>query len=97
MKDEILMKKYREQIEDFLKRGVIRKMSGEELKNWKGPVRYVDHREVYKEGSTTPVRIVINSSFKDRNEHSLNDILMKGPNVLTSILEILIRWRMHPV
>ena len=97
MKDEMLMEKYREQIEDFVNRGVIRKMTNEELENWTGPVRYVDHREVYKEGSSTPVRIVINSSIKDKYEHSLNDILMKGPNVLTSLLEILIRWRMYPV
>ena len=27
----------------------------------------------------------------------LNDILMKGPNVLTNLLEILLRWRLYPV
>ena len=97
MKDETLKRLYSEQIEDFVSRGVIRKMSDKELENWTGPIRYVDHREVYKEGSTTPVRIVINSSFRDKNELSLNDILMKGPNVLTNLLEILIRWRLHPV
>ena len=97
MKDGILMEKYKEQIEDFVNRKVIRKMSESEIENWDGPVRYVDHREVFKEGSTTPVRIVINSSFHVGREFSLNDILMKGPNVLTNLLEILIRWRLHPV
>ena len=80
-----------------MERGVIRKMTTEELNNWSGPVRYVDHREVIKEGSTTPVRIVINSSFRDGNELSLNDILMKGPNVLTSLLQVLVKWRLFPV
>ena len=38
-------------------------MTDSELNDWNGPVRYVDHHEVFKEGSTTPLRIVINSSF----------------------------------
>ena len=41
--------------------------------------------------------IVINSSFRDGNELSLNDILMKGPNVLTSLLQVLVKWRLFPV
>ncbi len=97
LKNENLLKNYSAQINDFVNRGVIRKMNIEELKMWKGPVRYVDHREVIKEGSTTPVRIVINSSFRDGNDLSLNDILMKGPNVLSSLLEVIIRWRLYPV
>ena len=43
------------------------------------------------------MRVVINSSFKTGNELSFNDILIKGPNVLTSLMEILIRWRLFPV
>ena len=72
-------------------------MTASELDSWNGPVRYVDHHEVFKEESTTPLRIVINSSFRHGNELSFNDILMKGPNVLTSLYEILLRWRLYPV
>ena len=97
LKNAYLFENYSDQIKDFVKRGVIRKMKEEELKTWTGPVRYVDHREVIKEGSTTPVRIVINSSFRDGNDFSLNDILMKGPNVLTSLLQVLVKWRLFPV
>ena len=96
-KNESLMKLYDDQVNDFVNRGVISKLSELELKSWNGPVRYVDHHEVFKEGSTTPLRIVINSSFRNGNELSFNDILMKGPNVLTSLLDILIRWRLYPV
>ena len=97
MKDEALKNLYDGQVNDFVERGVLRKLSQTELQNWDGPVRYVDHHEVFKEGSTTPLRIVVNSSFRKGNEYSLNDLLMKGPNVLTNLLEILIRWRLHPV
>ena len=55
---------YNGQVQDFVKRGVIRKMTEKELQNWTGPVRYVDHHEVFKESMSTPVRIVINSSFR---------------------------------
>ena len=37
------------------------------------------------------------SSFRDGNELSLNDILMKGPNVLTGLLYVLVKWRLFPV
>ena len=97
IKDQYLLENYSAQIKDFEQRGVIRKMTEKEIQLWTGPVRYVDHREVIKEGSTTPVRIVINSSFRSNNELSLNDILMKGPNVLTSLLQVLVKWRMFPV
>ena len=96
-KDEVACKLYSDQIKDFVNRGVLTKLSKKEIENWEGPVRYVDHHEVYKESTSTPLRIVINSSFKTGNELSFNDILMKGPNVLTNILEILVRWRLYPV
>ena len=88
LKDKSLGRLYDEQVQDFVKRGVIRKMTKSELSEWQGPVRYVDHHEVFKEDSTTPLRIVINSSFHDKNEPSFNDILMKGPNVLTNLFDI---------
>ena len=97
MKEEELKASYNDQVMDFVNRGVLRKLSQNELNDWDGPIRYVDHHEVFKVGSTTPIRIVINSSFCDKGESSLNDILMKGPNVLTNLFEILVRWRLYPV
>ena len=88
---------YIEQVSDFIKRGVIRELTEEELDSWSGPVRYVDHHEVFKAGSTTPLRLVINSSFRSGKEKSLNDILLKGPSSLNDILSILIGWRIYPI
>ena len=80
MKEEQLKGSYKDQVLDFVNRGVLRKLTEDELRDWHGPVRYVDHHEIFKVGSTTPLRIVINSSFCDKGELSLNDILMKGTN-----------------
>ena len=92
-KDEKLKQSYLQQINDFQSRGVIRKLSNDEMQCWDGPVRYVSHHEVHKESATTPLRLVVNSSFKKGLERSLNDILLKGPNVLSDMFSVLLRWR----
>ena len=97
LKNRDLAQQYSEQINDFVTRKVIRKLSQKDLDEWDGPIRYVDHHEVFKEGSTTPLRVVVNSSFKNGTELSLNDILIKGPNVLNDLFTVLIRWRLFPV
>ena len=82
---------YQKQIEDMLERGVARKLQVEELYA-KGPRYYVSHHEVLKEGSSTPCRIVFNSSFKYKG-YSLNDYWAKGPDMLNSLIGILLRFR----
>ena len=96
-RDENLKNLYAQQVEDFRSRNVIRKLSDEEIKSWDGPVRYVSHHEVHKPGATTPLRLVVNSSFKRGHEKSLNDILLKGPNVLNDMFSVMIRWRFFNV
>jgi hypothetical protein len=85
---------YKAQIEDMVLRGVARKLSAKELSNWKGPKFYISHLAVVNpKSSTTPVRIVFNSSQKYEGV-SLNSFLAKGPdNYLNSLLGILLRWR----
>ena len=97
LKDEEVARRYNEQVRDFVDRGVLRKLTRKEIDEWTGPVRYVDHRHIFKAKSTTPVRLVINSSFSRKGEPSLNTILMKGPNILNCLFEVLLRWRMWPV
>ena len=77
------LKKYDEQIQDFINRRVLIELDEAYCKNWKGPVNYCSHHEVLKESSaSTPVRIATNSSLKYRGK-SLNSIMMKGPNSFT--------------
>ena len=88
---------YDHQIQDMLDRNVARKLTDEELKTYKGPLHYISHHEVLKPDSkTTPVRIVFNSSANYMG-HVLNEYWAKGPDLLNSLLGILIRFRENEV
>ena len=81
---------YNEQVQAILDRNAAVQLTNQELEEWAGPINYVTHHPVYKDSASTPVRMVTNSSF---GSPSLNSILMKGPNALNSMLDIMIRWR----
>ena len=89
------LKIYNEVIRDYLRRGIIRKLTQEEMDNWEGPVNYVPHHAVPKPDSlTTALRSVSNSSVKN-NGTSLNEILPKGPNSLRPLLHTMTKFRMY--
>ena len=77
----------------MLERGVAMKLSEEDFKAHKGPVKYISHHEVMKKDSiSTPCRIVFNASAKYKGI-CLNDCWAKGPNVMNNMLGVLIRFR----
>ena len=87
------LKAYNNEIEDMIQRQVARKLSAEEMANYHGPVFYLDHHAVYKPDSkSTKIRIVFNptSSFMG---HVLNDYWAKGPDVINSLVGVLLRFR----
>ena len=93
LRDEARAARYKEQIEDMLKRNVAIKLSDYVLKSYNGPIHYISHPKVLKSDfSTTPCRIVFNSSAKF-NGLSLNDYWTKGPDVMNNMLGILLRFR----
>ena len=84
---------YQGQTDDMIERGVARKLSEEEQRSYVGPVHYISHHEVLKpESKSTPCRIVFNSSASFQG-HVLNSYWAKGPDLLNSLLGILIRFR----
>ena len=88
---------YDNQVRDMVQRGVARKLTKEELNNYKGPIYYISHHEVLKPDSkSTPVRIVFNSSANYMG-HVLNEYWAKGPDLLNSLLGILARFRENEV
>ena len=74
-----------------------RKLTEEELNNYKGPVHYVSHHEVLRpEKASTPLRIVFNSSAVYQG-HCLNDYWLKGPDLLNSLFGVIFRFRENAV
>jgi hypothetical protein len=49
----------------------------------------------YKAGSTTPIRLCMNSASKDASGKSVNDCLLKGPAALTNLFTITLSFREH--
>ncbi|XP_071954191.1 uncharacterized protein [Antedon mediterranea] len=96
MKDSAKKKIYEEQIADMLKRGVAREIKEMELQEYKGPIHYISHHAVEKpDSSSTPVRIVFNSSAAYKG-HVLNDYWAKGPDLVNDLLAVLLRFREKP-
>ncbi|CAB4016087.1 RNA-directed DNA polymerase from transposon BS, partial [Paramuricea clavata] len=96
-KNKPLLETYKEQIQDMVQRGVARKLTQVEIENYDGPVYYLSHHEVLKpESTSTPCRIVFNSSAKFQG-HSLNNYWAKGPDLMNNLLGILVRFREGPV
>lgn len=84
---------YAAEIHDMIDRGAAIKLSTDALSNWNGPVWYVSQLIAPNPHSvSTPVRLVWNSSQKLEGG-SLNDLLMKGPDVLNQIRAVLLRFR----
>ena len=55
---------------------------------------HLPHHGVHKESISTPLRVVFNASSKDKGEgDSLNDCLLKGPNLTQKLLDSLLKFR----
>ena len=81
----------------MVERGVARKLTEKEIKDYEGPVFYISHHEVLKpESKTTPCSIVFNSSANFRG-HVLNEYYAKGPDMLNNLLGVSLRFREEAV
>lgn len=60
-------------------------------------INYLPHHAVFKESSTTKIRVVFDASRKSSNQKSLNDNLMVGPTIQPDMVTIMMRWRKHRI
>ena len=84
---------YDEEMTEMVKMKFCRKLSENEVKNYKVPVHYIPHHAVIRpEKKSTPVRIVLNSSSVFQG-HKLNDYWMKGPDLLNNLFGVVLRFK----
>lgn len=77
----------------MVERRTAKNLTKEVTDNWKGPVWYVSHLVTPNPHSTTtPLQLVWNSSQKFKGL-SMNDLLLKGPDVHNPIRAVLLRFR----
>lgn len=63
-----------------------------------GPIYYLSHYSVFNPHSlTTKMRVDFDGSVATKSGHSLNDILLCGPNVQPDLISINLRFRIHKV
>ena len=86
---------YNEEFRKMVERGALRLLSEEEMCSWKGPVNYNTLFSVSKDDSvSSKTRIVSNSAQKNIHSGlSLNDCMYQGPDCLSSLLDVLLHWR----
>ena len=84
---------YDEQIQDMVRRGVARRLSDAEIRDYKGPVHYIQQHEVANPKSkSTPLRLVGNTSASSMG-HVLNDYWEKGADVMNNMISVLFYFR----
>jgi len=86
-----LFEEYDKVFSEWLMEGVIEEVPIEDLES---RVHYLPHHPVIKPDSlTTKIRPVFDASCKANRSPSLNDCLVKGPNLIEEIPALLLRFR----
>ncbi|GFX74311.1 integrase catalytic domain-containing protein [Trichonephila clavipes] len=99
--DSELYQQYREIIRDYSEQGIKEEVKTEREitdNKLKGPVYYLPHQAVRKDGRlTSKTRIVFEAGGHQNNDLSLNDCLWPGINLNPNLLGILIHFRLNAI
>ena len=89
-----LLSDYDKIFQSYQKDGIIEIVDESEIMTEPGAVHYLPHRPVVRQDKeTTKVRAVFDASAKVSDGPSLNECLYPGPNLLSKIFDILLRFR----
>ncbi|HGJ5890207.1 MAG TPA: DUF1759 domain-containing protein [Arsenophonus apicola] len=92
-KDERLRGKYADFLHEYLQLGHMEPASGELSTTC--PHYYLPHHAVWKgEGAGSKIRVVFNASCATSTGKSLNDLLMSGPKLQSTLWSVLTKWRL---
>ncbi|XP_055848210.1 uncharacterized protein LOC129913509 [Episyrphus balteatus] len=61
------------------------------------PHYYIPHHAVFKQSTTTKLRVVFDASAKTTNGKSLNEQLLIGPTIQPKLFSTVLNWRKHKV
>lgn len=89
-----LKTKYTEVINEYIASGHMEKCTNK-VNDEKG--FYLPHHAVFKESTTTQLRVVYDASRKTSTGISLNDTLIIGPRLQDELFNIIIRFRTHRI
>ncbi|CAA9999245.1 unnamed protein product, partial [Nesidiocoris tenuis] len=89
--NENLKEQYSNFIEEYLRMGHMELIESQHIGNW--PHYYLPHHAIFKESTTTQLRVVFDASFKTSKGVSLNDIIASGPALQNDVFEILTAFR----
>ncbi|XP_053691447.1 uncharacterized protein LOC128739964 [Sabethes cyaneus] len=90
--DPVLAKAVKDKIEDHIRKGYVRKLSEEEIQAKHSRVWYLPMFPVVNQNKPGKTRLVWDAAAAVHGV-SLNSVLLKGPDLLTSLLSILIQFR----
>ena len=91
-RDPKLHQHYKAFMEDILSKGYARKVSPDQKSLAKGTAWYLPHHGVYHPCKPGKIRIVFDCLDKIMRK-SLNDMLYKGPDLNSSLVGVLVRFR----
>lgn len=83
---------------EYMESGHAEEVPTEDLSKSRGEVFYLPMHIVYKESSsTTKVCVVFDASAKSSTGVSLNDLLLVGPTVHSTLMDVLLQFRLYRV
>ncbi|XP_028403430.1 uncharacterized protein LOC114526129 [Dendronephthya gigantea] len=83
---------------EYEQQGIIERIPSDDVAGKVGQVHYLPHRPVIRDDKeTTKIRAVFDASCKTNSGPSLNECLYAGPNLITKIFDILLRFRLNRI
>ncbi|XP_064215763.1 uncharacterized protein LOC103314804 [Tribolium castaneum] len=86
---------YCDAIQDFIEQGHMSLVEPHRLNSESS--FYIPHHAIFKESTSTPLRVVFDASAKGSNSLSLNDVLYTGEKLQTDIVSLLLNFRLFAV
>ena len=89
-------KKYKKIIDSYLSAGYAKEVPYREINNPVGKVWYLPHHFVVNPNKPDKLRVVFDGSARYKGI-CLNDVLLRGPILLSNLVGVLLRFRQRPV